>query len=288
MKNPNLFLILLPGFILMAGCKKNDVKKVKAAFLISTTNPAINEMVDFTNQSENAKYYQWEFGDGNISVDENPSHIYTSSGIFQVVLKAIGNDGSDTVSSILKVKVPADLITIHEGLGIDKVSLANATWKSMRDTFPEIDTLYFTSFLTDYSLYLNQVYFESIGVVGVFFSDTKTVADTDPLIGLILYPPYPGYTNKNVSVGSSMISVKLAYGVPEAIDETTGYLGYSYASKGIDFYAYKDINVDYVTEIDIYPVQTKAAVKKGTYPGFRKIRTHAANSLLHNDMLWKE
>ncbi len=42
--------------------------------------------VQFQNTSENGQYYLWNFGDGSASTDVNPSHIYTSNGIYTVTL----------------------------------------------------------------------------------------------------------------------------------------------------------------------------------------------------------
>ena len=44
--------------------------------------------VDFSNASINADAYEWDFGDGNSSIDENPVHTYTESGQFTVRLIA--------------------------------------------------------------------------------------------------------------------------------------------------------------------------------------------------------
>lgn len=44
--------------------------------------------VDFSNASINASSYEWDFGDGNISNDENPIHTYTDAGEFTVRLIA--------------------------------------------------------------------------------------------------------------------------------------------------------------------------------------------------------
>ena len=41
------------------------------------TSSVNNLIVDFTNQSTNANAYEWDFGDGNTSMDENPQHEYT-------------------------------------------------------------------------------------------------------------------------------------------------------------------------------------------------------------------
>jgi len=46
----------------------------------------LKQIIKFVNNSLNASTYQWDFGDGNTSYDENPSHTYTEPGIFTVTL----------------------------------------------------------------------------------------------------------------------------------------------------------------------------------------------------------
>lgn len=54
--------------------------------------------VDFSNQSSNAGTFTWDFGDGGTSTSVNPTHIYTSYGLFSVSLIADGGScGIDTV-----------------------------------------------------------------------------------------------------------------------------------------------------------------------------------------------
>jgi hypothetical protein len=39
------------------------------------------------NTSENASWTEWNFGDGQISIEENPTHTYDSSGTYQLIQK---------------------------------------------------------------------------------------------------------------------------------------------------------------------------------------------------------
>ncbi len=54
---------------------------------------------DFINNSADATSYSWDFGDGNTSSLENPSHSYSAEGIYTVVLTATNNCGSSTASA---------------------------------------------------------------------------------------------------------------------------------------------------------------------------------------------
>lgn len=53
--------------------------------------------VAFTNTSTDGDEYFWDFGDGNTSTDENPSHVYASNGAYEVMLISTNDCGSDTI-----------------------------------------------------------------------------------------------------------------------------------------------------------------------------------------------
>ena len=56
------------------------------------------KVVTFTNNSSNATSYNWDFGDGNSSTEENPVHTYASFGTYNVELTATNECGSDKSS----------------------------------------------------------------------------------------------------------------------------------------------------------------------------------------------
>jgi PKD repeat protein len=59
--------------------------------------------VKFTNSSQNATSYTWDFGDGNSSVLENPENIYSKSGAYNVELTSTNTCGSKSVSKALNI-----------------------------------------------------------------------------------------------------------------------------------------------------------------------------------------
>lgn len=52
--------------------------------------------VTFDNNSENGDTYFWEFGDGETSNQENPSHTYDEEGNYTIILTVTNDCGSDT------------------------------------------------------------------------------------------------------------------------------------------------------------------------------------------------
>jgi PKD repeat protein len=68
-----------------------------ADFTAGPTSGVAPLTVTFTNLTSGAvTTYSWDFGDGTISAQVNPSHTYTSAGVFTVSLTATGPGGNNT------------------------------------------------------------------------------------------------------------------------------------------------------------------------------------------------
>lgn len=122
-------LIALLAAVVVSSCKKDDdkpAKEVTAGF--SYTVDANNTlMYTFTNESQNATSYVWDFGDGSTtSTDANPVHTFTAAGTFTVKLTATGDGGSDVITQPVTVVNANEMLTILTG-GDQK------TWKLIRD-----------------------------------------------------------------------------------------------------------------------------------------------------------
>lgn len=79
----------------------------EAYFYTNTLEPGVGQEVFFTNDSHNAVDFEWDFGDGYFSNDENPSHIYTGTGKFDVTLTAVSKKGlEDKAILTLEVMIP--------------------------------------------------------------------------------------------------------------------------------------------------------------------------------------
>lgn len=94
-------IIVLP--LVLASCESTP----EAGFYVDEVEPEVGEKVFFTNDSQNAESFEWDFGDGTISREANPVHTFNSTGTFEVTLTAVSSTGLEDVASLsLKVLIP--------------------------------------------------------------------------------------------------------------------------------------------------------------------------------------
>lgn len=61
----------------------------------------------FTNNSVNAESYLWDFGDGSTSMEESPTHLYSTAGNYTVTLSAINSVGTTAnFSTSIDIQAP--------------------------------------------------------------------------------------------------------------------------------------------------------------------------------------
>jgi PKD repeat protein len=84
--------------------------------------------VRFTNFSQNATAYAWDFGDGNTSSEENPIHTFEQAGNYSVSLVASNASGqsSTTFSREIEIVDPNSALALLAGS-------ESKTWKLLRE-----------------------------------------------------------------------------------------------------------------------------------------------------------
>lgn len=91
---------------------KNDFIVVNiplAVFSANTKGGTAPLAVVFNDESvNNPTSWQWDFGDGNNSTEQNPSHTYNNMGLYDVSLTVTNEYGTDT-------KIKANFITVNGG-----------------------------------------------------------------------------------------------------------------------------------------------------------------------------
>jgi YVTN family beta-propeller protein len=69
--------------------------------------------IQFTDLSENATQWNWNFGDGKLSIEQNPMHIYSKAGRYTVKMKASNSNGTDLkLAEIIVSKRPAPILPV--------------------------------------------------------------------------------------------------------------------------------------------------------------------------------
>ena len=121
--------------LLLASCTPEPTAdyKMEVSGEVSPVNVA------FTNTSENAETYLWDFGDGQTSNEENPIHTYELWGTFNITLTAMNGDKS-TISqqrSITLIEPRRKVIEIVTNFGTMSAELSNYTPKH-RDNFVKL------------------------------------------------------------------------------------------------------------------------------------------------------
>ena len=108
------------------------------ASFLSRSKPQefVDPLVQFDNESSAALTYEWHFGDGNISYEEDPEHSYDTSGVFLVMLIAYNEPQygcADTTFEYMEVDplytfyVPSAFTPDNDGL--------NDTWAPVGQNF---------------------------------------------------------------------------------------------------------------------------------------------------------
>src|SRR3546814_18897511 len=95
-------LIIFSLSLLLAGmisCKEDEVvpekpeaPKPTADFTFEQVDPNDPFTYSFTGNSTNYKEIRWEFGDDSVSAEENPTHTFVFSGLYNVVLRPTNED----------------------------------------------------------------------------------------------------------------------------------------------------------------------------------------------------
>jgi len=118
-------LALIPLFAL-SSCEEESVLDPVASFQYEASESNYLEIV-FSNFSENAVSYSWDFGDGETSSEENPTHEYASEGTYTVVLTAMNEeDVSATYQQDIEVTDPDAAYKLLTGED-------SKTWKLYRE-----------------------------------------------------------------------------------------------------------------------------------------------------------
>ena len=184
------------------GCKHSFTKEIK---VYASPKAKVNFAIEgcapvtakFKDESENAVFWNWQFGDGHTSSERNPEHIYFSGGVYSVKLR---------VSNYLGC---SDTLTLNKTVIVHDVPVANFIADKYYSEYPEL-TFNFTSTSPSGLLHNwafgNDRVIKTTNTVQYSFKDTGvyivTLAVSTPYCSdttwkqIIIDPPYPiaGFT----------------------------------------------------------------------------------------------
>ena len=103
----------------------------------SNTNYSCDGVIEFSDLSTNIPYaWYWDFGDGNSSIFQNPTHTYINNGIYDVTLISSNQHGHDTITYSQYIEIDSTNLVLSAGpdpttvsyccdYGISRVQFAN-------------------------------------------------------------------------------------------------------------------------------------------------------------------
>jgi len=111
-KNKIFYVILLA--IVISSCNR----PVSRFTIKEEDNQAAPAEFNFVNESKNTDFYLWNFGDGDSSFHENPTHIFYKPGTYEITLQSIRDKKSRLHKKTITVTAPkSTLIEIQTPYG---------------------------------------------------------------------------------------------------------------------------------------------------------------------------
>ena len=122
MRRIDLFLL---GIILLSLC---SCARPVANFVIKTEDSKAPAIIRLENQSEKADSFFWDFGDGNISEETSPEHLYLMSGRYGIKLHALKGNKKDITEKEIIIMPPQNcLVHLETPLGTMLIELYDDT-----------------------------------------------------------------------------------------------------------------------------------------------------------------
>lgn len=104
------YRVILPIWAAVIMVCGSCIKRPEAGFSYQPLkNPEAGDEIVFTNESLEALFFYWDFGNGSTSEEENPSIVYEKPGDYTVTLIAENKFRSDSVSQSILIKPPTVL-----------------------------------------------------------------------------------------------------------------------------------------------------------------------------------
>jgi len=129
--------LLFSAAAFLVGCNNDDDDMIPqpgpnpvASFQFEVSMDNFLE-VTFTNFSQNATSYEWDFGDGNTSTEKDPVHTYDMAGTYTVELTASNDEGATaSFDETITITDPNEQLSLLAG---EAGNAAGKTWYLQRE-----------------------------------------------------------------------------------------------------------------------------------------------------------
>lgn len=101
MKNALKLVVVLAAALFLFNCGGDDTPAVVPTVDFTHEREIVEpgDEVAFASTNTDADTFAWDFGDGNTSTEQNPTHIYTETGTFTVSLTVTSTTGDTAIST---------------------------------------------------------------------------------------------------------------------------------------------------------------------------------------------
>ncbi|HZV70371.1 MAG TPA: PKD domain-containing protein [Saprospiraceae bacterium] len=122
-----LLLFALVIFAAISACKKDEPEPTPISdFTVSKTTATVDEVIQFTNTSDNATSFTWSFGDGTTSTEASPTKSYPTSNVFVVTLSATGAGGTKLSNKNVTI-LPLSAFTVENEGSLNNITAVQFT-----------------------------------------------------------------------------------------------------------------------------------------------------------------
>ncbi len=137
--------------------------------------------VQFTDSSGNTTGWNWNFGDGNTSTEQNPTHIYSSVGSYAVNLTVSNGNGTSsafTDVTVLEQPVAYQSVAYISNSASNTVSIIDTTDNTVKATVNVENNPWGVAATLDGKVYVVNDQSHTLSVIGIA---TNTVVATVPV-----------------------------------------------------------------------------------------------------------
>jgi PKD repeat protein len=162
-----------------------------AGFTSSITTGPVPFSVHFTDLSQNASEWSWDFGDGINSSEQNPAHTYSATGIYTVTLTVNSTAGNNSEKKTDYIKVGTASSVRLTGITLDGENSTGATTGSGAFTTNPEDSFGQIGVRDENGIFFNQP--SSSGTLGEISIPLQLGVNNLSLVADGIYPANENY-----------------------------------------------------------------------------------------------